>query len=325
MNLRYLCLLVLLIALLAAPGAARVTVLPLGDSVTRGDIDAASLDGSYRYYLYEQLRAGGYDVDFVGSTTFPTYTGFTFDQDHDGHSGYTTGTLLVNGATEPLRAWLAAYGPPDVVLLMIGTNDALLQVPHETRLVNLRGVVAQLRERNPFVRVLVAQIVPTADDVRNEREIVPYNAALPGLAAELSTEQSPVAVVDLYSGYDGVTDNGPDGFHPVKSGMQKIAARWYAALVPVLAAPIPTMTVPPIVLPTQDPLVVPGASGPAGDPNRDGLCEDVNGNGRMDFGDVVLYFNQLAWCSAHAPWSFDFNGNGRIDFADVVCLFTLVG
>ena len=325
MNLRYLCLLVLLLALLAAPGAAGVTVLPLGDSITRGDTSAASLDGSYRYYLYEQLRTGGYDIDFVGSTTFPTFTRFTFDQDHDGHSGYTTGTLLANGATEPLRAWLAAYAPPDVVLLMIGTNDALLQVDHATRLANLRGVVAQLRERNPYVRILVAQIIPTADATRNAREIVPYNAALPTLAAELSTAQSPIVVVDQYSGYDGAADNGADGFHPVKSGMQKIAARWYAALVPVLAVPVPTRTVPPIVLPTQDPLVMPGAVGPVGDPDHDGLCEDVNGNGRLDFADVVLYFNQLAWCSARAPWSFDFNGNGRLDFADVVRLFNLVG
>ena len=53
--------------------------------------------------------------------------------------------------------------------------------------------------------------------------------------------------------------------------MQKIAARWYAALAPVLSAPGPTATVPPIVLPTPAPIVVPGGTGAAGDPNGDGL------------------------------------------------------
>ena len=52
------------------------------------------------------------------------------------------------------------------------------------------------------------------------------------------------------------------------------------------------------------------------------VSEDVNGNGRKDFADVVLYFNQMTWIAANEPVSaFDYNGNGRIDFADVVWLF----
>ena len=52
------------------------------------------------------------------------------------------------------------------------------------------------------------------------------------------------------------------------------------------------------------------------------MYEDVNGNGRKDFADVVLYFNQMAWIAANEPLTaFDYNDNGRIDFADVVRLF----
>ncbi|MEN6518014.1 MAG: dockerin type I domain-containing protein [Methanospirillum sp.] len=52
------------------------------------------------------------------------------------------------------------------------------------------------------------------------------------------------------------------------------------------------------------------------------MYEDTNGNGRRDFADVVLYFNQMTWISANEPVeSFDYNGNGRTDFADVVWLF----
>ena len=58
------------------------------------------------------------------------------------------------------------------------------------------------------------------------------------------------------------------------------------------------------------------------DLDDDGLCEDVNGNGRADFADVVLFFNQMTWIADHEPLeAFDYNGNGRIDFADVVWLF----
>ena len=69
-------------------------------------------------------------------------------------------------------------------------------------------------------------------------------------------------------------------------------------------------------------VTVPGGTGVPGDTNGDGICEDVNGNGRKDFADVVLYFNQMSWIAGHEPVPrFDFNRNGRIDFADVVWLF----
>jgi len=71
--------------------------------------------------------------------------------------------------------------------------------------------------------------------------------------------------------------------------------------------------------------VVPGGVGYPTDPDGTGGCEDVNGNGRPDFADVVLLFNQMPWIAEFAPISaFDYNDNGRIDFADVVTLFTTV-
>ncbi len=69
--------------------------------------------------------------------------------------------------------------------------------------------------------------------------------------------------------------------------------------------------------------VIPGGADRPTDPDRDGKYDDVNGNGRPDFADVVLYFNQMTWIAANEPVpAFDYNGNGRVDFADVVWLFT---
>jgi len=71
--------------------------------------------------------------------------------------------------------------------------------------------------------------------------------------------------------------------------------------------------------------VPPNAQAPT-DPDGDGKFEDLNGNLRQDFADVVLYFNQMTWIATNQPVSlFDFNGNGRIDFADVVSLFNDLG
>jgi PKD repeat protein len=69
-------------------------------------------------------------------------------------------------------------------------------------------------------------------------------------------------------------------------------------------------------------VAVPGGAGLPADTDGDGVYEDVNGNGRKDFADVVLYFNQMNWIAANEPAAaFDCNGNGRVDFADVVWLF----
>jgi len=68
--------------------------------------------------------------------------------------------------------------------------------------------------------------------------------------------------------------------------------------------------------------LVPGGTALPGDTNGDGLCDDVNGNGRADFADVVLFFNEMGYIAANEPADgFDCNGNGRIDFADIVWLF----
>jgi len=87
----------------------------------------------------------------------------------------------------------------------------------------------------------------------------------------------------------------------------------------VTPTPTPTVTVTPT--PVQ-PVALPGQGGLPTDPDNDGEYEDVNANSRLDFGDVVVFFNNMDCISANEPLSlFDFNGNGRIEFGDVVVLF----
>lgn len=67
---------------------------------------------------------------------------------------------------------------------------------------------------------------------------------------------------------------------------------------------------------------IPGGTDAPRDLDGDGRYEDANGNGRMDFADVVLFFGRMSWVAANEPVAaFDFNGNGRIDFDDAVLLF----
>lgn len=57
------------------------------------------------------------------------------------------------------------------------------------------------------------------------------------------------------------------------------------------------------------------------DHDDDGLYEDLNGNGILDFDDVVTLSYNLKFLN---PVKFDFNGNGILDFGDVVKLYDYV-
>ena len=68
----------------------------------------------------------------------------------------------------------------------------------------------------------------------------------------------------------------------------------------------------------------PGLTNPPTDPDFDGLYEDINGNGRLDFDDVVMFYWNMQWIRDNSSVGiapFDFNQNGRIDYDDVVALY----
>jgi large repetitive protein len=53
-----------------------------------------------------------------------------------------------------------------------------------------------------------------------------------------------------------------------------------------------------------------------------GLYTDINGNNRLDYNDLTIFFQNLAWAKTAQPIAcFDFNGNGWLDYNDVVTLF----
>ena len=71
--------------------------------------------------------------------------------------------------------------------------------------------------------------------------------------------------------------------------------------------------------------VFPGYTNPPTDPDDDGLYEDINGNGELDFDDVVTYYGNMDWIGENAPVAFlDYNKNSFIDFDDVIKLYNMI-
>ncbi|MFN8058572.1 MAG: SGNH/GDSL hydrolase family protein [Vicinamibacterales bacterium] len=204
------------------PAVVRTTrIMPLGDSTTQGDAN----HDSYRRPLWKALAAAGTRVDFVGSQSEnhgggpPTRD---FDLDHEGHWGWRADEVLAD-----IGGW-AATSLPDVVLLHLGTNDVIGGQSTASTIDDLARIVARLRDANPAVTVVVAQILPTTTAAWN-RGIEELNAQVPSMAARLTTAASPVAVVDQHTGFDARTLTY-DGVHPNDAGESMMASRWLAAL-----------------------------------------------------------------------------------------------
>jgi lysophospholipase L1-like esterase len=204
--------------------AAAVRIMPLGDSITGSP-------GCWRALLWNRLQSNGFtDIDFVG-TLGPQGCGVAYDGDNEGHGGI----LATNMASQnQLPPWLAATRP-DIVLMHLGTNDVWNNRSAQTILDAFSTLLSQMRASNPNVKLIVARIIPMNPSNCGEcgARVVALNNALPGWASARSTAQSPITVVDQWTGFNTATDTG-DGVHPNNAGIQKMSDRWYPAVTQAL-------------------------------------------------------------------------------------------
>ncbi len=230
-------------ALSALSVAAPVRIMPLGDSITGGP-------GCWRALLWDRLQRTGYtNIDFVG--TLPGGgCSVAHDGDNEGHGGFQATGIADQNQLPP---WLAATNP-NVVLMHLGTNDVWNNKPAATILTAFGKLVDQMRANNPSMKILVAQIIPMTPSGCTwcPGLVSQLNSAIPGWAAGKSTAQSPITVVDQFTGFDTAVDT-TDGVHPDDSGFQKMSDRWYPVLIPHLGGATPSPTASQTGSPTPSP------------------------------------------------------------------------
>lgn len=219
--------------------------MAIGDSITRATCWRAKL-----WQTLSQSHSGQFD--FVG--TLQSDSGCApsaYDKDNQGYSSSLI-TEIVAGVTNartcdpacPRLTDLAAAfmaQEPDVALIHFGTNDVWNAKPTADIVAGYSALLDALRAANPDVKVLVAQIIPmnvtgatcSGCSCAGCATAVPaLNAAIATWAAANTTAQSPIIVVDQYTGFDPNTDTR-DGVHPNDAGSTKMAAQWAAALEPL--------------------------------------------------------------------------------------------
>ncbi|MEF2277692.1 SGNH/GDSL hydrolase family protein [Deinococcus sp. YIM 134068] len=198
-----------------ATDAAARRVMPLGDSIT----DGYNIPGGYRIPLLPALNAAGLRVDLVGSARNGPAS--LADRDHEGHSGWRIDQLLAE-----VDGWLSS-AQPDVILLMIGTNDMIQNRDVATAPARLGTLLDRIAARRPAATILVASLPPLSDPAGNAR-VRAFNAALPGVVRARAALGRWVRLVDASARLTPA--DLADGVHPNEGGYRKLAEMWLGAL-----------------------------------------------------------------------------------------------
>jgi lysophospholipase L1-like esterase len=214
--------------------------MPLGDSITEG-YGASGNVGGYRIELFRQAVTDGKNITFVGSLTNgpTTVANKTFPRKHEGHGGWTisqiSGIVAPTGGT----ASVLTSNNPNIVLLMIGTNDINGNMDLANAPNRLDSLIGQITSKVPSALVVVASIIPSQTDGTN-RNFQTYNAAIPGVVSTAAAAGKHVVFLDNWAAFSADTSYKTklmtDNLHPNDAGYVVLGQAWYKAISALLPA-----------------------------------------------------------------------------------------
>lgn len=193
-------------------------ILPLGDSITYG-IDSTNGNG-YRLDL-STLLAPTTNVTYIGSVAQGTMA----NNLNEGHPGFTIDQIsaVVSDHPEDFAA------NPNMVLLMAGTNDVLIELDLPTAPARLSTLIDRVITLAPSAAILVAAITPlvntTANSLRED-----FNSQIPAIVGNYSAAGHRVAMVNMANVTISELDSA-DGIHPDDAGYATMAQTWYQGIL----------------------------------------------------------------------------------------------
>jgi len=197
-----------------------LTLMPMGDSITDGY--QSTTGNGYRGPLFNELLGEGYAPDFVGTLR----AGSMSDPDNEGHS-----TWRIDQIAAIADASLAKYRP-DVVALMIGTNDLGQNYQVSTAPSRLSALVDQIGRDVPNATILVANLIVSTNTVVAPARPA-YNNAVASMVQSKQAAGKHVRLVDTAA---VTTADLFDALHPNDRGYQKLADAFNSGVLAAAAS-----------------------------------------------------------------------------------------
>jgi lysophospholipase L1-like esterase len=210
-------------------------IMPFGDSLTYGDHGNNTNDGGYRPQIFHLALTHAQTITFVGQAMNgpDMVDGVTFPKHHDGFPGFSIdGGGAFPGITSFAADHIKMY-KPQIVTLMIGTNDVASQIDLANAPTRLGHLMDVILDADPKLLLVVAKISPSKDDAFNARAAT-YNAAIPGLVKSRADAGKHVAMVDMWTAFmanaNYRTEFLNDPVHCTNAGYAKMGEVWYAGI-----------------------------------------------------------------------------------------------
>jgi lysophospholipase L1-like esterase len=216
-------------------------IMPFGDSITDGY--NGDTPGGYRVELFRLAHSSGKNITFVGSgTNGPSIVdGVAFPRNHEGHSGWTIAPTGSRSGISTLVATTMPKYTPHIVLLMIGTNDAIDNYQMTTAPDRLGALIDSIYAQLPNVLIVVAQPVPSrgdstkGDDTALSARIKTFNDTIPAVVATRANAGKHIFVVDMYTPFNpNKTSLLEDQWHPNLAGYVLLGTQWFSVLQSLL-------------------------------------------------------------------------------------------
>ena len=286
-----------------------IKIMPVGDSITNGDGE----QGGYRKYLYDALTKKGYKIDMVGPNgkNSASANGISYDDNHAGYSGYQIKEVPSWGQqqggkgslyNELKNANAVKQAQPDIILLMIGTNDLTANRSMDACASDLRAMLDYMLADMPSDGVIFLCSVPEHTAYGgNTQKIGNYNSTVKQVAEEYAGKGKNVKFADVHGCLDGMNDIGGDQLHPNGGGYKKIGNFFAGVIDEYEAASAPVVTTTTTAATTTTTTTTKATTtttaatttttAPALKATKAG---DANCDGEVDMSDVVLVMQALA-------------------------------
>jgi lysophospholipase L1-like esterase len=198
------------------PPGMQCSIMALGDSITAG---FKSSKGPYLNYIQPLIEADGKSLKYTGNAGYPGFT------------------IMPGGGREGISDHVEAdikNFKPNVVTLMIGTNDVDIELDLDNAPARLGGLLDKMLMVDPNLLIIVAKIVPSNHEDRDDL-VQRFNSGLPAIVKERQDAGKRVWLVDMHAAF--LTNPNwktelmdADGLHPIDAGFELMAAVWYDAL-----------------------------------------------------------------------------------------------
>jgi lysophospholipase L1-like esterase len=211
-----------------------VKIMPVGDSITFGEGER----GGYRKYLYSALTQKGYKIDMVGpeGSNSASANGIQYDDNNAGYSGFQIKEIPGWGQQQGGEGSLynklksknaVKQSQPDIILLIIGTNDMTANRSMDACANDLRALLDYMLADMPANSIIFMGSIPEFTAYGgNAQRIANYNGTVKKVADEYANKGKNVRFADVHGCLNGMSDIGSDRLHPSGNGYKKIGNFW---------------------------------------------------------------------------------------------------